>query len=159
MRSLTHWDRVTHICVSNLTTIGLDNDLSLGRCQAIRTNDGILLVRFSGTNFRENLIKIHILSSKKMHLKISSAKWREFCLGLKALARLVWAWNVLGKLSQCHTLGYVGTSFEGTTFHDQMETFSALLALCAGNSPVNGVTRSFDVFFDLRLNKRLSKQS
>ena len=48
----------------------------------------------------------------------------------------------------------------------QIETFSALLALCAGNSPVIGefpsqspVTRSFDVFFDLRLNKRLSKQS
>ena len=40
----------------------------------------------------------------------------------------------------------------------QMETFSALLALCEGNSPVTGefpsqrpVTRSFDVFFDLRL--------
>ena len=48
----------------------------------------------------------------------------------------------------------------------QMETFSALLAICAGNSPVSGefpaqrpVTRSFDIFFDLRLNKRLSKQS
>ena len=48
----------------------------------------------------------------------------------------------------------------------QMETFSALLAICAGNSPVPGdfpvqrpVTRSFDVFFDLCLNKRLSKQS
>ena len=47
----------------------------------------------------------------------------------------------------------------------QMETFSALLAICAGNSPVTGelpaqrpVTRSFDVFFDLCLNKRLSKQ-
>ena len=48
----------------------------------------------------------------------------------------------------------------------QMETFSALLAICAGNSPVPGeflaqrpVTRGFDVFFDLRPNKRLSKQS
>ena len=47
-----------------------------------------------------------------------------------------------------------------------METFSALLAICAGNSPVPGefptqrpVTRSFDVYFDLRPNKRLSKQS
>ena len=47
-----------------------------------------------------------------------------------------------------------------------METFSALLALCEGNSPVTGefpaqrpVTRSFDVSFDLRPNKRLSKQS
>ena len=46
-----------------------------------------------------------------------------------------------------------------------METFSALLALCVGNSPVTGefpsqwpVTRSFHVYFDLRLNKRLSKQ-
>ena len=46
----------------------------------------------------------------------------------------------------------------------QMETFSALLALCAGNSPVNSphkgpVKRSFGVFFNLRLNKRLSKHS
>ena len=48
----------------------------------------------------------------------------------------------------------------------QMETFSALLAFCAGNSPVPGefpaqspVTRSFEVFFDLRPNKRLNKQS
>ena len=47
-----------------------------------------------------------------------------------------------------------------------METFSALLARCVRNSPVTGefpaqspVTLSFDVFFDLRLNKRLGKQS
>ena len=47
----------------------------------------------------------------------------------------------------------------------QMEAFSALLAIFAGNSPVPGefpsqrpVTRSFDVFFDLRLNKRLSNK-
>ena len=47
----------------------------------------------------------------------------------------------------------------------QMETFSALLAICAGNSPVPGefpaqrpVTRSFDVFFYLHPNKWLSKQ-
>ena len=48
----------------------------------------------------------------------------------------------------------------------QMETFSALQALCTGNSPVisgfpaqRPVTRRFDVFFDLRLNKQLSKQA
>ena len=48
----------------------------------------------------------------------------------------------------------------------QMGTFSVLLTLCVGNSPVPGeflsqrsVTRSFDVFFDLRQNKRLSKPS
>ena len=42
-----------------------------------------------------------------------------------------------------------------------MEIFSALLAICVGKSPVTSqrpVTRSFDVFFDLRPNKRLSKQ-
>ena len=46
-----------------------------------------------------------------------------------------------------------------------METFSALLAICAGNLLVTSefpaqkaVTRSFDAFFDLRLNKRLGKQ-
>ena len=48
----------------------------------------------------------------------------------------------------------------------QMETFSPLLALCVGNSPVTGefpswkpVTWSFDAFFDMRLNKQLSNQS
>ena len=53
-----------------------------------------------------------------------------------------------------------------TWWRHQMETFSTLLAICAGNSPVTGefpsqwpVTRSFDVFVDLRLSKRLSKQS
>ena len=47
-----------------------------------------------------------------------------------------------------------------------MKTFSALLVLCEENSPVTGefysqkpVTRSLEVFFDLRLNKRLSKHS
>ena len=53
-----------------------------------------------------------------------------------------------------------------TWWRNEMEIFFALLAICAGNSPVTGefpaqrpVTRSFDVFFNLRLNKRLSKQS
>ena len=53
-----------------------------------------------------------------------------------------------------------------TWWRHQMETISALLVLCAGNSSVTGefpsqrpVKRSFDVFFHLRLNKRLSKQS
>ena len=59
-------------------------------------------------------------------------------------------------------------SFGGISswWRHQMETFSALLAICAGSSPVTGefpaqrpVTRSFDVFFDLRPNKRLSEQS
>ena len=64
----------------------------------------------------------------------------------------------------CHSLVYTFT--RRSWWHHQMETFSALLVLYAGNSPVTGefpaqrpVTQSFDVFFDLRLDKRLSKQS
>ena len=80
---LTHWGRVTHICVSDLTSIGSDNGLSPGRRQAIiRTNAGILLIGPLGRNFNEILIEIHTFSFKKMHLKMSSAKWRPFCLGL-----------------------------------------------------------------------------
>ena len=61
---------------------------------------------------------------------------------------------------------YLVMIFFSAWWRHQMGTFSALLAICAGNSPVPGelpaqrpATRSFDVFFDLRLNKRLSKQS
>ena len=52
-----------------------------------------------------------------------------------------------------------------TWWRHQIEAFSVLLAVCAGSSPVTGefpaqrpVTRSYDAFFNLRLNKRLSKQ-
>ena len=61
---------------------------------------------------------------------------------------------------------YLGLFLPLSWWRHQTETFSALLAICAGNSPVPGefsaqrpVTRSFDAFFDLYLNKWLSKQS
>ena len=86
---LTHWGRVTHICVGKLTIIGSDNGLSPGRRQAIIwTNAGILLIGPWGTNFSENLIDIQACSFKKMHLKMSSSKWRPFCLGLNVLKSL-----------------------------------------------------------------------
>ena len=68
-----------HICVGNLTIIGSDNGLSPGRRQAItRTNVGILLIGPLGTKFSEKLIEIHAFSFKKIHLKMSSGKWRPF---------------------------------------------------------------------------------
>ena len=77
---------MTHICVSNLTIIGSDNGLSPGRRQAIIwTNDGILLIETLGTHFSEILIEIQTFSFWKNRLKVSSAKWRPFCLGLKEL--------------------------------------------------------------------------
>ena len=86
MGKLTHWGRGTHICDSKLTIIGSDNSLSPGRRQAIIwTNAGILLIWTLGTNFGEILIEILTFSFKKMPLKVSSVKWRPFCLGLNVL--------------------------------------------------------------------------
>ena len=83
---LTHWGRVTHICVGKLTNLGSDNGLSPGRRQAIIwTNAGISLIGPLGTNFSEILIGIQTFSFTKMHLKMSSAKWRPFCLSLNEL--------------------------------------------------------------------------
>ena len=77
---------MTHICVNHITIVGSDSCLSPNRRQAITwTNAGILLIEPVGTNFGEILIKIHIFSFKKRHLKTSSAKRRPFCLGLNVL--------------------------------------------------------------------------
>ena len=80
------WGRVMHICASKLTIIGSDNGLLPGRHQAIiRTNSLILLIGTLRTNFREILIEIYTFSFKKIHLKMSSGKWRPFCDGLNVL--------------------------------------------------------------------------
>ena len=75
------------------------------------------------------------------------------------------SWKCLPDLAQVAV--WVGTAKTTTSWwRHQMETFSALLAICVGNSAVTGefpaqgpVTRTFDVFFDLHLNTQLSKQS
>ena len=83
---ISHWGRVTHICVSKLIIIGWDNGSSPGRRQAIIwSNDGILLIWFFGTKFSDILIEIHIFSFEKMHLNMSSAKCRPFRLGLNVI--------------------------------------------------------------------------
>ena len=70
----------------NWVNIGSDNGLSIGRRQAIIwTNAGILLIRPLWTHFNEILIEIHIISFKKIHLKMSSGKRRPSCLGLNVL--------------------------------------------------------------------------
>ena len=75
-----------YICIGKLTIIGSDNGLSPDRRQAIIwTNAGLLLIGPLGTNFSEILIKILTFSFKKMRLKVSSAKWWPFCLGLNVL--------------------------------------------------------------------------
>ena len=75
---LTHWDRVTHICVSKLTIFGSDNGF-------IWTNAGMLLIRIFRTNFSEIFKEIHTFSLKKIPWKIFCGKWRPFCPGLNVL--------------------------------------------------------------------------
>ena len=101
VRKLTHWGRVTHICVGGLTIIGSDNGLSLGRRQAIIwANAGMLLIGPLGTGFREMLIGI-IFSFTKMRMKMSSAKWRPFCLGLDVLTHYFRWLNAKEATPQC----------------------------------------------------------
>ena len=108
----------------------------------IWANAGILLIGPLGTSFSEISIGIQTFLFKKCAWKCRLRNGVHF-----VSASMCWWWHI-------------------TWWRHQMETLSALLALCAGNSPVTGefpsqrpVTRSFDVFFDLRLNERLSKQS
>ena len=102
---LTHWGRVTHICVSKLTIIGSDNGLSPDRRQTlIWNNAGLLLIGPLGTNFSEILIKILTFSFTKMRLKVSSAKRRPFCLGLNVLNQC-WEKKIIWKCclqNVCH---------------------------------------------------------
>ena len=69
-----------------LTIIGSDKGLPPERRQSIIwTNAWILLIGLLGTHFNENLIEILTFSFTKMRLKVSSEKWRPFCLGLNVL--------------------------------------------------------------------------
>ena len=89
LRYLNHWGRVTHKCFDELTSIGSDNGLSPGGHQAIiRINAGILSIRTFGTNLSEILFEIYTFLFKKMHFKMSSGKWRSYCLGLNMLTLL-----------------------------------------------------------------------
>ena len=145
-----------------LTGTGSDNGLSPIRRQAIiGTNAGILLICTLGTNSSKILTEIHAFSFTKMHLNMSDAKWGQFCLGLN----MCWHYRRL-------TLNfYCGCAGDDWLLYSKTKTssngnISALLAICTGNSQVTDefpaqrpVARSFDVFFDLRPNKRLRKQS
>ena len=140
--ALTHWGWTTHMCVSKLTIIGSDNGLSPGRWQAmIWTNAGILWIDPFGINVSGISIEIHTFSFSIPNLKMSSGNWRSFCPGLTVLMigtyprrgpqksfivcfeDVLRSWMIL-----------LGESW----WRHQMETFSVLLAICTGNSPVPG---------------------
>ena len=76
-------------CVYVSVNQSANNGLSPARQQVIVcTNAGILSIGPLGTIFSEILIIIHIFSSKKAHLQVSSVKCRPFCLGLNVLMQV-----------------------------------------------------------------------
>ena len=112
----THWGRVTHICVSELTIIGSDNGLSPRHRQAIIWNNaGWLLIEPIGTNVSETSIIIQTFSFKKMHLNMSSVKWRPFCLGLNVLMAIL----CVTKSTLCPSLGIKHTLRSGDAWIHQ----------------------------------------
>ena len=108
---------MTHICVGILTSTGSDNGLSPGRCHAIIwTNAGILLIELLGTKFSEILITIQAFSFKKMHLRMSSAKWRLFRLGLNVFTLIpVWTSSNYISYKVWGEVTYPSPNFNGCT--------------------------------------------
>ena len=123
-----------------LATIGSDNRLlPVPRQVVILTGAGLLSVGPLGTDF------------SKIRIKYRYFHWRK------------WIWNFVQTFNSQET-PIARPSL--ARWHHQMEAFAALLAICAGNSPVTGefpaqmpVTQGFYVSFDLWLNEWLSKQS
>ena len=87
---LTHWGRVTHICVSKLTIIGSDNGLLAAWYQTIiLTNAVILLIASQEKIFREISTEDHTFSFTHMHLIMSSARQWPFFLSPHLLGEVI----------------------------------------------------------------------
>ena len=139
-------------CVGNLAIIGSDNGSApshyLNQCKNIVN----LTIR---NKIQWNLMQIHTFSFKKMHVKTSFAKRQPFCLGLDVSTQTQCSPSQSRFLTGCTYSSNKSKYFKLTGigwlrflrsmisrdkhypwWRHQMETFSALLALCAGNSPV-----------------------
>ena len=128
---LTHWGRMTHICVDNLTTNASDNGFSPDRRQAIIwTSAGILFIRPLGTNFSDTWIETHIFSLKNAFenvvWKMSAILFRPQCVN-QDFSAFWWkpgvmqtdrdicrGWPASGKINSLH-----GYSFQATSVNDR----------------------------------------
>ena len=99
---------------------------------------------------------------------LSKGTWDVFAanLNLETRVQRMGYWPFVKGIHQSPVNGGFPSQKAKTGWRHQMKTLSVLLALYARNSPVTAefpaqrpVTRNFDVFFDLRLNKKLNKQS
>ena len=133
----THWSRLTHICVSKLTIISSNNNLWPDWRQVnMWANAGSLSIKNLGTNFSEIRSEIDIFSFTKMHLKMSSAKWRLYCVGL----------NVLNRRSEFrdHHCGNTGNATSSKSAN-----YACIFATNTGNITISYSTRTFlSSYFD-----------
>ena len=152
--------------------IGYKEYWLLSSCDTVRSLGNLLLLLlslisrgdFSLVEFRVSYIILHpdfykIFVINMPQLPFEGKIWGT-CLKDQCFKCFLSIWNYL--LPFVHPSVFL---FIHPWWHHEMETFSALLAICAGNSLVPGefppqrpVTWSCDVFFDLCLNKQLSKQ-
>ena len=107
----------------------------------------------------QSLIQVIKITYFKLQPHISGAnEWYKLYLDKKPRCNSVYLHNSGNKISgyMYHQTVFPVNILMASWWHHQMEIFSALLAICAGNSLVIGefptLTRSFDVFFDLGLN-------
>ena len=123
---------MAHICVSKLIIIASDNGLSPARHQAIIwTNAGILLIWLLGTNFNGILfIFIQENAFENVVCEMAAILSRPECDKPQAWELPV-MWDAMTFIWH-HWQKHTCISW----WRHQMETFSAFLALCAGNSPV-----------------------
>ena len=138
---LTHWGRVTHICVIKLTIIVSDNGLSPGRRQAIIwTNDGILLIGPLGTNFSKNSIAILTFSFTKNAIEsvvceIAAILSRPQCVK-------IYRWPVISphKGQDCRSFCYTPEQAVEQIVNMPVlcGTLSLMLHCCNGSSPQKG---------------------
>ena len=141
----------------------LPHDTKLGNCRCeIVGRRMIFIWSLIHESSRSGLIKVGPGLPRNFN-----RNWNHF-IHKNAFENIVWKMSLILSRPQCVNEGpeVHNTRLGDSWWRHQMETFSALLAICAGNSPVPGefptqrpVTRGFNVFFDLRLNKGLSKQS
>ena len=134
-------------------------------------------IRHQQNNLRKNIYIYIYITAFISHTSLYIWRWATYIshiayMSLKRRAHSKIHFQKYSKWSEiCHLMSKISKMIITTKLHIMMTSsngniFTALVALCAGNSPVisefpahRPVTRSFDVFLDLRLNKRLSKQS
>ena len=144
---LTHWGRVTHICVVNLTTIDSDNGMSPGRRQAIIwTNAGILLIRTWRTNFSEILIDIHIFSNA-----FENVVWKMWAILFRPQCVNHYSDVIMGAMAyQITSLTIANLTFYSGTDQRKHQSSASMAFVSAVNSPHKGpVIRKMFPFDDV----------